>query len=170
MSIGPLLAELQEDEVEKSSLEISIIFFCYYVNFHGFSRKWIFQNLIFQVYPIITPLIMDQMTCSLPKNVTTFHGKEDGIIHFCLRPHKRGVLALWIYILTKKIIDFPKLDFSSSSYHNFINIGPSDMFFTRKCIYFSQKRRWKFIIRSSIFVLSIFLANNKLKLNWTELE
>ena len=122
--------------------------FGYYVNFHGFSRKWIFQNLIFQVYPIITPLIMDQMTCSLPKNVTTFHGKEDGIINFCLRPHKRGVLALWIYILTKKIIDFPKLDFFSSSYHNFINIGPSDMFFTKKWHYFSWERRWNSSILS----------------------
>ena len=116
--------------------------FGYYVNFHGFSRKWIFQNLIFQVYPIITPLIMDQMTCSLPKNVTTFHGKEDGIINFCLRPHKRGVLALWIYILTKKIIDFSKLDFSTLSYHNSTNNGPTDMFFTKKCNYFSWERRW----------------------------
>ena len=68
--------------------------FGYYVNLLGFTRKWIFQNLIFQLHPIITPPIMDQLTCSLPKNVTTFHEKEDGIIQFCLRPHKRGVIAL----------------------------------------------------------------------------
>ena len=67
--------------------------FGYYVNFHGFSRKWIFQNLIFLLYPIITQLIMGLQTCSLPKNVTTFHEKEDGIIQFCLRPHRRGVIA-----------------------------------------------------------------------------
>ena len=107
-----------------------------------FTRKWTFQNLIFLLLPTITPLTMDQLTCSLPKNVTTFHGKKDGIIHFSLSIHKRCVLTLYIYILTKKIIDFSKLDFSTSSYHNFVNIGPNDMFFTKKCNYFSQERRW----------------------------
>ena len=48
----------------------------------------------FWVYPIMTLLIMDQMTWSLPKNVTTFHGQQEGIIHFCLSPNKRGVLAI----------------------------------------------------------------------------
>ena len=62
--------------------------FGYNVNLHGFTRKWILQNLIFQLHPIITPLIMDQFTCSLPKNVTTFHGKQDGIIHFGSVPIK----------------------------------------------------------------------------------
>ena len=52
-----------------------------------------FPNLIFKLLPIMTPLILDQLTCSLPKNVTTFHGQQDGIIHFCLTPNKRGVLA-----------------------------------------------------------------------------
>ena len=32
---------------------------------------------------------LDQLTCSLPKNVTTFHGQQDGIIYFCLSPNKR---------------------------------------------------------------------------------
>ena len=50
-------------------------------------------NLIVQLLPIITPLIQDQLTCSLPKNVITFHGQQDGIIHFCLSPHVRGVLT-----------------------------------------------------------------------------
>ena len=36
---------------------------------------------------------MDQMTCSLPKNVTTFHVENDGIIHFCLCPYKMGVFG-----------------------------------------------------------------------------
>ena len=66
-------------------------------------------DLIVQLFPIISPLILDQFTCSLPKNVTTFHGEQDGIIHFCLSPNKRGVLALWIYIFTKKIMTFPNM-------------------------------------------------------------
>ena len=68
--------------------------FGYNVNFHGFTKTWTLQNLIFQLHPIIAPPIMAQLKCSLPKNVTTFHGKEDGIINFSLSPHKRGVLAL----------------------------------------------------------------------------
>ena len=64
------------------------------LSLHFDKKKWIFPNLIFQLHPIITPLIMDQMTCSSPKNVSTFHGKEDGIIHFCLSPHKVGILVL----------------------------------------------------------------------------
>ena len=71
-------------------------------------------DLIVQLFPIISPLILDQFTCSLPKNVTTFHGEQDGIIHFCLSPNERGVLALWIYIFTKKLMDFSKLDWSTS--------------------------------------------------------
>ena len=88
--------------------------FAYCVNLHGFTRKWIFQNLIFQLHPIITPPIMDQLTCSLPKNVTTFHRQQEGTIHFCLSPNKMGVLALWIYIFTQKIMDFSKLKCSTS--------------------------------------------------------
>ena len=37
----------------------------------------------------------------------------------------------------KKIMDFFKLDFCSSISHNFINIGQNDMFYTKKCNYFS---------------------------------
>ena len=58
----------------------------------GVTKK--IMNLIVQLLPNITPLILDQFKCSLPKNVTTFHGQKDGIIHFCLTPNKRGVLAL----------------------------------------------------------------------------
>ena len=35
-------------------------------------------DLIVQLLPFITPLILDQFTCSLPKNVTTFHRQQDG--------------------------------------------------------------------------------------------
>ena len=101
-----------------------------------------FPNLIFQLLLIVSFLSLDQLTCSLPKNVTTFHGQQDGIIHFYLSPNKRGVLALWIYILTKKIMDVSKLDFSTSSYHNSTNNGLIDMFFTKKCNYFSWPTRW----------------------------
>ena len=101
-----------------------------------------FKILIFQRLPIITPLLLDQLTCFLPKNVTTFYGEQDGIIHFCLSPNERGVLALWIYIFTKKFMAFSKLDFLTSSYHNFTNTGPIYMFFTKKCNYFSRETRW----------------------------
>jgi len=78
---------------ETKSRKIAYLF-GYYANFLEFTRKWIPENLIFQLHPKKSPLIMDQLRCSLPKNVTTFHWKEDGIIHFCLSPNKRGVLAL----------------------------------------------------------------------------
>ena len=86
-------------------------------------RSWTIKSIIFLVNfskldfltsPIITPLILDQFTWSLPKNVITFHGQQDGIIHFCLSPIKTGVLALWIYISTKMIMDFFKLNCSTS--------------------------------------------------------
>ena len=51
------------------------------------------MDLIVQLRPFITLLILDQFTCSLPKNVTTFHEEKDGIIHFCLCPYKMGVFG-----------------------------------------------------------------------------
>ena len=57
---------------------------------------------------------MDQFTCSLPKNVTTFHRQQDGILHFCLTPNGKGDLALLIHIFAKMIMDFSKLNFSTS--------------------------------------------------------
>ena len=50
-----------------------------------------FPNMTFQLHPIITPLILDQLACSLPKNVTTFHREQDDVIHFCLSPDKIGI-------------------------------------------------------------------------------
>ena len=72
------------------------------------------MDLIVQLLPFITPLILDQFTCSLPKNVTTFHRQQDGVTHFCLSPNKSSVLALWIHISTKKITDFSKRKCSTS--------------------------------------------------------
>ena len=80
MSVSPKLMKLWLEEGKSGKIAY---LFGYYVNFHGFSRKWIPQNLIFQLHPIKTPVIMDQLTCYLPKNVPNFHGKENGIIHFC---------------------------------------------------------------------------------------
>merc|ERR1711989_316244 len=40
--------------------------------------------------------------------------------------------------VTKKIIDFSKLDCSTSSYHNSTKTGLIDMFFTKKYNYFSR--------------------------------
>ena len=85
MLIGPVIMELRYEEVEKSSLENSKI---------GVTKK--IMNLIVQLLPNISPLILDQFTCSLPKNVTTFHRQQDGIIHFYLIPNKIGVLANWM--------------------------------------------------------------------------
>ena len=65
MSNGPVLVELWKDEVKKSSLE-------------KLTKK--IMDLIVQLLPIITPLIWNQLTCSLPKNVTNFHGQQDGCI------------------------------------------------------------------------------------------
>ena len=67
------------------------------------------MDLIVQLLPIISPPILDQFTFSLPKNVTTFQGQRDGIIHLCLSPNKKGVLALRIYVFAKKIMDFSLL-------------------------------------------------------------
>ena len=78
MSNGPVLVELWKDEVKKSSLE-------------KLTKK--IMDLIVQLLPIITLLILDQLACSLPKNVTTFHGQQDGIIFFSLIPHKIGVFG-----------------------------------------------------------------------------
>ena len=44
--------------------------------------------------------------------------------------------------VTKKITDFSKLNCPTSSYHNSTNTGPIDMFFTKKCNYFSRETRW----------------------------
>ena len=91
----------------------------------------IFSNSIFQLLSIITPLLLDQLTCSLPKNVTTFHKEQDGIIHFCLSPYKMGVFGTLNLRFGKKKMDFSQLDFSTSSYHNSTNFEPICMFFTK---------------------------------------
>ena len=90
-----------------------------------------FPKLIFQLSPIITQLILDRLTCSLPKNVTTFYGQQDGIIQFCISPHKIGVFGN-INLHFDKKLDFFNIDFSTSSYHKSINIGPIGIFFTKK--------------------------------------
>ena len=53
----------------------------------GVTKK--IMDLIVQLFPILSPLILNQFTCSLPKNVTTFHRQQDGIIQFCLSPNKK---------------------------------------------------------------------------------
>ena len=73
-----------------------IIHFCLcpQKNLFFFQKDNGLPNSILQLHPIVTPLLLDQFKCSLPKNVTTFHQQKDGIIHFFLTPNKRGVLAL----------------------------------------------------------------------------
>ena len=79
-------------------------------------------------------------SCS-PWKVVTFFGKD----------HVNWSSTNWVMIgrrwnikfgkfkfgVTKKIIDFSKHDFSTSSYHNSTNIGPIGMFFTKNKHYFS---------------------------------
>ena len=43
-----------------------------------------FRNSFFQLLPIMTPLMLDQLTYSVPRNVTTYYEEKDEIIHFCL--------------------------------------------------------------------------------------
>ena len=62
--------------------------FGYYVNSKTKTPILSFPKLIFQLLPIITSLILDQLTWSLPKNVTTFPGQQDGIIIFVSVPIK----------------------------------------------------------------------------------
>ena len=59
---------------------------------------------------------------------------------------KSGKIS-YLWLLCKftwvcKNMDFSKLDFLTSFYHNSTNNGPIEMFFTKKCNYFSWERRW----------------------------
>ena len=71
----------------------------------------IFPNSIFQLLSMITPLILDQLTCSLPKNVTTFHREQDDVIHCCLSPYKMGVCGTLNLHFDKKKFIFSNLIF-----------------------------------------------------------
>ena len=73
MSFCPILMKLWLIEEQKSRLEKYIIFL---VTMQLLSAKTpisTFPNMTFQLHPIITPLILDQLACSLPKTNTTFH-------------------------------------------------------------------------------------------------
>ena len=83
-------------------------------------RSWTIKSIIFLVnfskLDFLTSssdksLILDQLTCYLPKNVTTFHGEQDGIIHFCLSPNKMGIFDTLNLHFDKKKWIFPNLIF-----------------------------------------------------------
>ena len=59
------IKELFKDEVGKLSLE-------------KLTKK--IMDLIVQLLPIITPLILNQFIYSLPKNVTNFHRQQDSFL------------------------------------------------------------------------------------------
>ena len=94
-------------------------------------------------------------SCSLWK-VVTFFGKEhanwsniNGVMigwswKVMFGKVEMGVFALKSCIVTKKIMYFSNLDFCSSINHNFINIGQNDMFYTKKCNYFSRGTKWDY--------------------------
>ena len=57
-----------------------------------------FFDLIFQLQPIINPLILDQLACSLPKTNTTFHQlfkyvKKDAIFSTIRRENNRNIFG-----------------------------------------------------------------------------
>ena len=106
------------------------------INGDMIGKSWTIKSIIVLIPPIFS------FSNWIFQHVTTFHGEQDGIIHFCLSHNEMGVLALWIYISTKKFMAFSNLDFLTSSYHNSTNTGPIDMFFTKKCNYFSRETRW----------------------------
>ena len=122
-------------------------------------RSWTIKSIIFLVnfskLDFLTSssdksLILDQLTCYLPKNVTSFHGEQVGIIHFCLNSYKMGVFGTLNLQFDKKM-DFSKLDFSTSSYHNSTNFGPVCIFFIKNQHYFSPafqicQETWNFFI------------------------
>ena len=78
--------ELRYEEVEKSSSENSKI---------GVTKKITdFSKLDFLTSSYHNFTNTGPIDMFFTKNVTTFREKQDGIIHFCLSPHKRGVKAL----------------------------------------------------------------------------
>ena len=95
-------------------------------------------------------------SCS-PQKVVTFFGKEH--VNWS---RISGVMIgrSWkIEIgktVTKEIMEFSKLDLPTKSYHNSTNIGPNDMFFTKKYNYFSRETRWN----------HPFLSQTPLKVFW----
>ena len=107
-------------------------YFVFYVDFKCQTTTFNSSKLIFLTSSFNNSTNTGRIDMFFTKNVTTFHRQQDGIIHFCLNPNKRGVLALWIYIFIKKIMDFSKLNCSTFSYHNSTNTGLIEMFFTKK--------------------------------------
>ena len=83
-------------------------------------------------------------SCS-PWKVVTFFGKDhvnwsniNGVMIGRSWKIKFGKFKIGV---TKKIIDFSKLNCSTSSYHISTNTGPIYMFCTKKCNYFSRATR-----------------------------
>ena len=61
---------------------------------------------------------------------------------FLSQSPKKWCFGTLYLFFSKKIMDFSKLDCSTSSYRNSTITGPIDIFFTKKCNYFSQAKRW----------------------------
>ena len=115
------------NEVEQLSLEMSIIFLV---------KIWIQSAR--------TPLLMGLRqkwmipSCCLWK-VVTFFGKEH-VNWF----HISGVMIgrSWTIKSIIFLVNCSKHDFLTSSFYNSTKTGPFDMFFTKKCNYFSWRTRW----------------------------
>ena len=104
-----------------------------YINWFSISgvmigRSWTIKSIIF--------LVNFSKSTFWLYPVTIFHGKQDGIIHFCLSVYEISIFGTLNLHFDKKM-DFFKLDFSTSSYHKSINIGPIGIFFTKNEHFFS---------------------------------
>ena len=121
------------NEVEQLSLEMSIIFLV---------KIWI-QSARTPLIMGLRQKLMNPSCC--PWKVVTFFGKEH-VNWF----HISGVMIgrSWTIKSIIFLVNFSKLDFSTSSYRNSIITGPIDMIFTKKCNYFSRATRWNHLFLS----------------------
>ena len=61
-------------------------------------KNGIFPNSIFQLHPILTPLILDQLACSIPKTNNTFHqlfkyAKKDATFSSIIWENSRNIFG-----------------------------------------------------------------------------
>ena len=115
--------------------------------YQNFFQAWLLNFIQIAKTPLLLGLRQKWMIPSCcPWKVVTFFGKE----HVNQSSISRVMIGRsWTikfgkinYLFSYTNFEFSKIDFSTSSYHNSTIIGPIDMFFTKKCNYFSRATRW----------------------------
>ena len=104
-------------------------------------ENWLFQTQLLNIIQIAKTLLLLglrqkwMIPSCCPWKVVTFFGKDhvnwssiNGVMKGWSQKIKFGKLKIGV---NKKNIRFFKLDFSTSSYHIYSNIGPNGMFFTK---------------------------------------